>query len=544
MRLNPSTAMAKVIVDELIRGGVEEFVLAPGSRNAPLSLAVAEAADLGRARLHVRIDERTAGFLALGLAKGSGRAVAVITTSGTAAANLHPAVLEAAHSDLPLMVLTADRPPELRGTGANQTTDQYALFGKAVRYFAELGPAEPIVGQVSYWRSAVARAVHSSANGPVHLNIALREPLVSEGGEWIEALDGRDGDLPWTMVVDHLPHTFEIGLDLPPRGVVVVAHDPMGIPPAQIEAFAGHHGWPLVAENPLSFPSSISHASLFLASSATRETLRPDVVLVVGRPVLSRSLAALIKDVARVIVIDPSHTWSDPWRSADLVLPDLPMREESADIDSTWLPLWRDVSKRSADVISQLPEWSSGRISAHLAASFPSQATVFVGASRPIRDLEAFASARSGVNVFANRGLAGIDGNISTAVGIALTSADPAYAVVGDLTFLHDLNGLLVNDHMPSLTVIVMDNNGGGIFSSLPQAGQPNFERVFGTPHDRDLVAIARSFNVDTASVTSLAELDAQLAIRSTGIRVLVISLPTREEGAQTLELLLQRLTD
>jgi 2-succinyl-5-enolpyruvyl-6-hydroxy-3-cyclohexene-1-carboxylate synthase len=544
MRLNPSTAMAIVAVDELIRGGVEEFVVAPGSRNAPLSLAVAEAANLGRARLHVRIDERTAGFLALGLAKGSGRAVAVITTSGTAAANLHPAVLEASHSDVPLLVLTADRPPELRGTGANQTTDQYALFGKAVRFFAEVGPAEPIVGQVGYWRSVVARAVHASATGPVHLNVALREPLVSEGGEWIESLDGRDGDLPWTMVVDQLPHTFEIGLDLPQRGVVVVAHDAMGIPSAQIEAFAGHLGWPLVAENPLSFYTAVAHSSLFLVNGETRKTLRPDAVLVVGRPVLSRSLAALIKDAARVIVIDPSNTWSDPWRSADLVLPDLPMRDESTEIDSTWLPMWRDLSKRTADVINQLPEWTSGRISAHIASSLPSQATLFVGASRPIRDIEAFAAPRSGVAVFANRGLAGIDGNISTAVGIALTSADPSFAVVGDLTFLHDLSGLLVNDHTPSLTIIVMDNNGGGIFSTLPQAGQPNFERVFGTPHDRDLVKIATSFNIDAVTVASLAELDAQLAVGSTGIRVLVISLPTREESAQTLELLLQRLAD
>jgi 2-succinyl-5-enolpyruvyl-6-hydroxy-3-cyclohexene-1-carboxylate synthase len=544
MTLNPSTAMARVIVDELIRGGVEEFVVAPGSRNAPLSLAVADAAHIGRVRLHVRIDERTAGFLALGLAKGSGRAVAVITTSGTATANLHPAVLEASHSDVPLVVLTADRPPELRGTGANQTTNQSELFGKAVRTFIELGPAEPVLGQVRYWRSVVARALHSSADGPVHINVSMREPLVSDGGEWIESLDGRDGDLPWTMVVDQLPHTFEIGLDLPLRGVVVVAHDSVGIPPAQIEAFADHLGWPLIAESPAGFASAIAHAPLFLASRSVRETLRPDAVLVVGRPVLSRSVASLVADTARVIVVDPSHTWSDPLRGADLVLPDLPMREESADIDSTWLPRWRDHSKRSAELISELPEWSAGRISAHFVAALPPQTNLFVGASRPIRDIEAFAAGRSGVNVFANRGLAGIDGNISTAVGIALSSSDPTYAVMGDLTFLHDLNGLLINDHVPSLTIMVMDNNGGGIFSSLPQAGQQHFERVFGTPHDRNLVSIAQSFGVDAAAVSSQAELDSHLALGSTGIRVVVITLPTRQENAQTLEGLLRSLED
>lgn len=534
-QMNPSSAMARVLIDELIRGGVEEFVVAPGSRNAPLSMAVAAEAARGRARLHVRIDERSAGFLALGLARGSGRTAAVITTSGTATANLHPAVLEASHSDVPLLILTADRPPELRGTGANQTTDQQHLFGSSVRHYAEIGPAEPVVGQVRYWRSAVARAVHASASGPVHLNIPLREPLVGDVGEWIEPLDGREGDLPWTMVVDQLPHTFDIGLDLPPRGAVVVAHDPVGITPSAVEAFAAALGWPLVTENPISFATSVAHSSLFLADEQVRHTLTPDAVVVIGRPVLSRSISAWLSLSPRTIVIDPSHTWSDPARRADVVLPDLPLVEDDRVIDAAWLPLWAQHAKRAAAVIANLPEWSEGRVVARIGELLPMPSTVVVGASRPIRDFEGFSTGRGGISVFANRGLAGIDGTVSTAIGIALTSPDPTFAVLGDLTFLHDLNGLLINDHQPSITFLVIDNNGGGIFSTLPQAGSEHFEMVFGTPHHRDLVALAKAFGVDAHRVRSGEELEAHLKVETIGIRVLVLDLPSRAENAALL---------
>lgn len=534
--MNPSTALAHVVIDELIRGGVEEFVVAPGSRNAPLSLAIAGEAAVGRVRMHVRIDERSAAFLGLGLAKGSGRACAVVTTSGTAAANLHPAILEAAHSDLPLIVITADRPPELRATGANQTTNQQYLFGSAVRHFAEIGPAEAIVGQVRYWRAGIARAVHASATGPVHLNVPLREPLVGpvEGG-WVEPLDGRDGDLPWTMVVDHLPHTFDIALDLPARGVLVVAHDAVGISPAQLETFAHQLGWPIVAENPLAFAQAVPHAALLLADATTRQDLQPDAIVVVGRPVLSRSIAALVAESARVVVIDPGHTWSDPGRRAGLVLSDLPQVEDDHLVDSTWIARWHAHSKRVADAIADLPEWSEGRVAARIAQALPTPSVLFVGASRPIRDLEAFATPRHGVVAYANRGLAGIDGSLSTAMGLALASEDSAFAVMGDLTFLHDINGLLVDDHVPNLTVLVIDNNGGGIFSTLPQSGVEYFESVFGTPHRRDLVAIARAHGADAHRVTSHEELDAYLKQIPSGIRVLVLEMPGREENARML---------
>ncbi|MCW2779332.1 MAG: 2-succinyl-6-hydroxy-2,4-cyclohexadiene-carboxylic acid synthase/2-oxoglutarate decarboxylase, partial [Frankiales bacterium] len=234
--MNPSTALARVLVDELVRGGVRDAVLSPGSRSAPLAFALHDADAAGRLRLHVRIDERSAGFLAVGLAKASGRPVPVVTTSGTAVANLHPAVLEAAHSGASLVVLSADRPPELRGAGANQTVDQLGLYGGAVRLFTELGVPEVRAGQNAYWRSQTCRVLAAAASGPVQVNVALRDPLVPTEGDWPEDLDGRPGGAPWTAV---LPAAEPAGLpdDLPARTVVVLGDGPPG-PAAAAQALA------------------------------------------------------------------------------------------------------------------------------------------------------------------------------------------------------------------------------------------------------------------------------------------------------------------
>ncbi|HYU84171.1 MAG TPA: 2-succinyl-5-enolpyruvyl-6-hydroxy-3-cyclohexene-1-carboxylic-acid synthase, partial [Kribbellaceae bacterium] len=245
--MNPSTAFATVVVDELVRCGVREAVLAPGSRSAPLALALAAADTAGRLRLHVRVDERSAGYLAIGLIRGSGLPVPVITTSGTAVANLHPAVLEASHSGLPLLVLSADRPPELRGSGANQTTDQIKVFGSAVRAFHEVGAPAERAGQVAYWRSlvarsvAVARGVRTADPGPVHLNCALAEPLVPDGTtDWPEPLDGRAGG-PWTSV--HSAAASVSAVAPGPRTVVVAGDGASQA--ARLAAEAGN--WPLFA---------------------------------------------------------------------------------------------------------------------------------------------------------------------------------------------------------------------------------------------------------------------------------------------------------
>lgn len=548
--VNPSTALARVLVDELVRGGVRDAVVSPGSRSAALALAFAESASNGRLRVHIHIDERSAAFLALGIAKATGLPVPVVCTSGTAAANFHPAVLEASHTDAPLILLTADRPNELRGTGANQTTNQINLFGDAVRFFAEVGVPVAEIGQVRYWRSLVSRALGAASRGPVHLNLAFREPLLPDGdGSWIESLDGRADDLPWTTVLESgrpLARDVEdLGITAKTRGVVLIGHAQGGFASDEIVEFTQKLGWPVIAENPLSFANAIPHATLFLSSSENRTTLNPEVAIVIGQLGLSRSVLTYVGSASTLIVVDQHSSWSDPIRAANIVIDSLPgITDEFVD-DSyqvEWLATWREIADRAARIISsELSEWSEATLARELALSLPHGATCFVGSSRPVRDLEAFAVPRGDLEVFANRGLAGIDGSVSTAVGIALSRSERAYAVMGDLTFLHDSNGLLCDPSTP-LSLVVVDNNGGGIFNTLPQRGSENFELVFGTPHNRDLAEMARAFGHEVFEVTNFDEFKDALLIGNGGLRVIVAKMPDRETNATHLAQIVHRI--
>lgn len=548
--VNPSTALARVLVDELVRGGVRDAVVSPGSRSAALALAFAESASNGRLRVHVQIDERSAAFLALGIAKATGLPVPVVCTSGTAAANFHPAVLEASHTDTPLILLTADRPNELRGTGANQTTNQIDLFGDAVRFFAEVGVPEAHIGQVRYWRSLVSRMLAAASSGPAHLNLAFREPLLPDVDEtWIESLDGRADDLPWTTVLESgrwLARDVEdLGITPKTRGVLLIGHAQGGFASDEIVEFAQKLGWPVIAENPLSFANAIPHANLFLASSDNRATLNPEVAIAIGQLGLSRSILTYIGSASTLIVVDQHSAWSDPNRAADIVIDSLPVItdefvDESYQVE--WLAQWREIADRAARIISSEPSaWTEATLARELASSLPQGATCFIGSSRPVRDLEAFAVPRGDVEVFANRGLAGIDGSISTAVGIAVSRSERTYAVMGDLTFLHDSNGLLC-DPSTSLTLVVVDNNGGGIFNTLSQRGRENFELVFGTPHDRNLAEIGRAFGHEVFEVRNLDEFKDALLIGNGGLRVIVAKMPDRETNATHLAAILHRI--
>lgn len=538
--VNPSTALARVLVDELVRGGVRDVVISPGSRSAALALAFAESASNGRLRAHIQIDERSASFLALGIAKATGLPVPVLCTSGTAAANFHPAVLEASHTDTPLILLTADRPNELRGTGANQTTNQINLFGDAVRFFAEVGVPEAEVGQVRYWRSLVSRMLAAASSGPVHLNLAFREPMLpDEDRSWVESLDGRPDDLPWTTVLDggraSVRDVEDLGITSKMKGVLVIGHAQGGFPSDEVVGFTKKLGWPIIAENPLSFANAIPHASLFLTSSAVRTSLTPDVVIVIGQLSLSRSVLTYVGSAPKLIVVDQRSTWSDPIRGANIVVDSLPsitdeFLEASGQIE--WSAQWRENADHAARIISsEVSAWSEAGVARELAASLPQSAACFIGSSRPIRDIEAFAVPRGDLEIFANRGLAGIDGNISTSVGIALSRSDRTYAVMGDLTFLHDSNGLLCDPSIP-LTIVVMDNNGGGIFNTLPQRGVENFELVFGTPQNRNLVEIVKAFGHEAIAVTNQSEFKEALVSKTHGLRVVVASMPDRETNA------------
>ncbi|MCU1599999.1 MAG: 2-succinyl-6-hydroxy-2,4-cyclohexadiene-carboxylic acid synthase/2-oxoglutarate decarboxylase [Frankiales bacterium] len=510
--MNPSTALARTLVDELLRQGVTEAVLAPGSRSAPLAFALHDA-DI---RLHVRIDERSAGFLALGLAKASGRPVPVVTTSGTAAVNLHPAVVEASYAHVPLLVLTADRPPELRGSGANQTIDQVKLYGDSARWFVEVGAPE--LGQEDYWRSVAVRAIACAAGGlgtppgPVHLNLAFREPLVPDGAA-VPA--GR------AATIRRATGTVRVEDDLPDRTLVVLGD---GADLSVLE-LAASRGWPVIAETSsgATGPNVVDCGELLAGWQV------PERVLVVGRPTLSRAIGRLVASAPSDVVA--SHgTWADPRHTADRVLPGVPAVSRSS---TGWVAEWVEAGRRVRTAITPLLQELSEPSVAVAVASSPSP--LVVGSSKPVRDL-LLAPART--RVLANRGAAGIDGMISTAVGAALAWGEHTVALVGDLTFLHDSNSLVIgpDEPRPDLTIVVTNNDGGAIFGLLEQGAPEHesaFERVFGTPHGVDLEALCAATRTTYTRATTLDEL--RKAIRpSAGISV--VEVRTDRTAAVTLD--------
>ena len=520
--LNPGTALARVLVDELARGGVTEAVIAPGSRSAPLAIAFAEHPGI---RLHVRIDERTAAFLGLGLAKASRAPVPIVCTSGTAAANFHPAVLEAAHAHVGLVVLTSDRPPELRGTGANQTMDQIKLYGDAVRFFTELGAGEARPGMVAYWRSVICRALSiARGKGPVHLNVPFREPLVHDVSDeaWPESLEGRPGGRPWadvrpaSAVAEPLPE-----LANPPERGILVAGDG-GPAPEGAVAFAEAAGWPIFAEPTSSArlgPNAITTYSQLVAIPAVADRYCPELVVTVGKPGLARSLLDLYHQVPHLVVGSHTH-WADPTRTATHVVPTLPVVEHCRE-SSDWLTAWQRMESAAREelerILNRECELSELRLAQDMAELAGPNAVFFVGSSMPIRCLDLAMRAGTGPWVLANRGVSGIDGCVSTAVGAALAhqaaGGGPALAMLGDLSVIHDQNGLVIGpgEARPDLSVVVVNNDGGGIFSFLPYAGMEQFERLFGTPHGVDFAHMAAAAGWEYQQVTDADELPGAL---------------------------------
>ena len=519
--MNTSTSLARVVVRQLIEAGITDAVISPGSRNAPISLAMYAASEKGLLKLHIRIDERSAAYFALGLAKASSRPVPIVCTSGTAVANYHPAVLEAHHSNVPLLVLTADRPAILRRTGANQTTEQARIFGNAVRYFADVsGGVFPL-----------ELPLDSLHRGPVHLNLQFEEPLLpDEDSNWLNEIKVA----PRVKPAGKSAGTLKVNST---RGVLIIGHDRGGLTVAEVSKIASDLEWPVISEDPLSFPEAISHAALFLASPAIRKNLVPETVVVIGRTTLSRPINALIASAKTQIVIDPRMATVDTYRVADQRFIAAP-KVVSKPADPDWHEQWRKLSLRTAKLVSEISNWSESALARDLAVELTG--AVFIASSRPIRDLESFATPRTGIETFANRGLAGIDGNISTALGIA-TARPSATAIIGDLAFLHDLTGLVGNTSA-NLRIIAINNDGGGIFSTLPQANVAGFETVFGTPHGLDLEKIAAGLGISAKTISSFAELKSELAKPISGISVLVCQMPNRESNAAQLKALVANL--
>jgi 2-succinyl-5-enolpyruvyl-6-hydroxy-3-cyclohexene-1-carboxylate synthase len=516
-RMNQATRLARVIVRQIIEAGITDAVISPGSRNAPLSLALVTAQDLGLIKLHIRIDERTAAFYALGLAKATNRPVPVICTSGTAVANYHPAVLEASHSNIPLFVITADRPAELRRTGANQTTEQARIFGKAVRYFSDIsGAVYPL-----------ELPLNALNTGPVHLNVQFEEPLVG------------DADTTWLNEIKvNPPRKFDRKkagtlASKSTRGLLVIGHDRGGLSESDVAKFADQLGWPIISEDPLTFSGANAHASLFLTSTTIAKDLAPDTVIVIGRTTLSRSINALIKLARATFVIDPRIATVDSDRMAEKKFTEIP-ELYTATADPEWLAKWAKYSERTAKVVNEISTWSEPLIAREISENLPDGAALFISSSRPIRDIEAFGAARSGVKTFANRGLAGIDGNISTALGIATAHAR-TFAVLGDLAFLHDITGLIYREEI-NLRIFVINNDGGGIFSTLPQRGTNGFEQVFGTPHGLDPAAIAQAMGVDAKRISTVDQLRDEIKKPVTGLSVVVCDVPNRDANADLIK--------
>jgi 2-succinyl-5-enolpyruvyl-6-hydroxy-3-cyclohexene-1-carboxylate synthase len=546
---------ALTLVDELARAGVTDACLAPGSRSAPLALALAEHPGIG---VHVHLDERSAAFFALGAAKRSGRPVVVVCTSGTAAANFHPAVLEADHARVPLLVLTADRPPELRGTGANQATDQLKLYGPAVRWFCEVGvPADdPAAGR--YWRSLASRAFAEAAGppaGPVHLNLAFADPLVPldpapDPGRRLagEPAPGRPGGAPWTAApagvraaADGEVAALAEAVRAEARGLLVVGWG-AGLDPAAVDAFAAASGWPVLAD-PLSGarrgPAAVSTYDGLVRAPRFAAGHRPDLVVRVGAAPTSKALTAWLDETVPQVLVDPAGGWLDPGRSASLRLtadPSALLAAVAARLDGRgpgpWLGQWLAAEGLAREAIDGLlEEWTEpfeGRVARDLVAWMPDGGTLVVGSSMPVRDVDAFARPREGLRLLANRGLSGIDGFVATALGVAAAGEEPVAALCGDLTLLHDASSLLGAAGRPRGAVLVVcDNDGGGIFSFLPQARLPAelFEPLFGTPHGLDLAALAAAARVPSRVVEKAAELVPALdaALASGGTQLVVV---------------------
>ena len=521
--INRTYAPVQAFVDELARCGVSHAVTSPGSRNAPLALTLAAQEGI---EAHSVIDERSAGFVAIGIARATGRAVAVTCTSGSAAANLMPAVVEAWESRLPLIVMTADRPPELRDVGAGQAIDQVKLYGSAVKWFVEVGSHEPSRATALHMRGLACRAVATAEGtrpGPVHLNFPLREPLAPvpeelDAAEWEGRADGR----PWVRVLagaggagagapgeaagsggaaagagapgEAAGSGGAAPAAVPPELVrlvagarrgAVIAGSLRGEPPLGVLEFAHRAGWPVLADplsglrcGPHDRRNVIAHYDLLLRAAVFAGAHRPDLVVRVGDTPTSKPLRAWLAE-AEQVVLDPDRAWHEPTREAGTIVaagPELldALGGHVAPAEGDWLESWRSADRLVLPELAGTPFPFEPKLWAAAADAAPAGAVVWVASSMPVRDVEAYLpSMAKPLRVLANRGANGIDGMVSSALGAALGSGAPAILLTGDLALVHDVGGVMASRRLPAaaLTIVCANNGGGGIFDHLPVAG-------------------------------------------------------------------------
>ena len=555
---------ARYVVDALERGGVRHVVVAPGSRSAPLVYALAEAEADGRLSVQVRIDERVAGFTALGLAQGSGRPAAVLTTSGTAVGNLMPAVMEANHSGTPLLVLSADRPAELRGTGANQTTMQMDLFGDHVRFATDVAAGTDPSSAVATAVSAATGRLQGIAAGPVQVNLAFRDPLTPalDGSEWErllpvvdpQALPGlaSSAGAPRARGPQETSETTWPATALPStshRTVVLAGH---GAGP-EAEHFARTLGLPLLAEpssNARFGPNAVGPYRLLLDRFGPDSGQGIERVVVFGRPTLSRPVSRLLArtDLERALYVPEPVSWFEAGHRTELVLTQWEQLVGFAGHGPAgWLEAWQEAAAAAENALDEVLGHSAvqGTLTGPEVARIvwgraqgDHGSNLVLGSSNPIRDVDLAgrpvpAGSENAARVFANRGLAGIDGTVATATGIALATGAPTRVLLGDVTLLHDSGALLLGngEAESDVQITVLNDGGGGIFSVLEHgrlAEAPNYvaavERFFGTPHSVDLAALAAAFGWQHVLVRTAAELAAALAPAVAGRRIIEVA--------------------
>jgi 2-succinyl-5-enolpyruvyl-6-hydroxy-3-cyclohexene-1-carboxylate synthase len=536
-------ACASLLVGALASLGLEHASVSPGSRSTPIALALAREP---RVKLHVHLDERASAYFALGLAKATGKPVAVACTSGTAAANLLPGIVEAWTSRVPLIVLTADRPPELRGVGANQTIDQLGLYGRFVRWVVDAPVPSEDEGSSGAWVGLAAEAYRKAcAPGPVHVNLPFREPLVPTGARvefrTVTTASGGMDVLPGPPPDPNDVRAVRRAVLDVDRGLVYAGG--LRVVPAPLVQLADRLGWPLISEphSGLRVPGALAAGQLLLADESFAQSHVPEVVLQVGAAPTSRAALALAANAKRLVIIDPDDVVGDPNRRAELRIATdasataLAVGEGLEAVAQTiWRREWQEAdAAASAAVTSLLDSWDEpfeGRIARDLASWLPGGSVLVVGSSMPVRDLDSYMLPRAGVRVLANRGASGVDGFVSTVLGVA-ASGVPTFALCGDLSLLHDAGSLLWSARRGHDAVfVVVNNGGGGIFSFLPQRGLPEFEELFATPHGIDLAALAAAARAGHARVERASELHPCLRAAATAGGVWIIEVLSNRE--------------
>ncbi|MFE4078237.1 2-succinyl-5-enolpyruvyl-6-hydroxy-3-cyclohexene-1-carboxylic-acid synthase [Paenarthrobacter sp. YIM B13468] len=516
-----SIAAARIAVTALLDGGVRHVVVAPGSRSAPMAYALAEAEAAGKVLLHVRIDERDAGFTALGLALATEAPVAVLTTSGTAVGNLMPAVMEANHAAVPLIVVSADRPEELHGTGANQTTIQLDLFGDHVRFAVDVAAGASPQRAIATALYAATGALEDTPPGPVQVNLAFRDPLVPAVGDALPAVAGHS-----VFHYDAGPQALDLpaaSQELPERRTVVLAGHDAG-PVA--EAFARAHGLPLLAEpssNARFGPNAVGPYRVLLEHFGPDSATPIERVVLFGRATLSRPVASLLAHptIETAIYQPVPVAWYEAGRRRETPLETLPELAAFAGRGSAeWLDSWLLAGAAAQHALDGILAGESAANGPSVGATVweHSRGKLVLGSSNGIRDVDLAGQPHPDpiATVYANRGLAGIDGTIATATGIALGSGRETTLLLGDVTFLHDAGGLLLGhgEPVPDLRIVVLNDSGGAIFSLLEHGAVEDsgaygtaVERLFSTPHSVDIAALAAAYGVGHQAVSTTAEL-------------------------------------